>query len=69
MKIGDLARCTGVSVRMLRFYESQGLLTPARNAAGYRLYDEKDAAQVAKIRLLQKAGLALKDIRPIAKVS
>mgnify|MGYP000345195082 FL=1 len=62
MKIGDLARCTGVSVRMLRFYESRGLLAPARNAAGYRLYDEKDAVQVAKIRLLQQAGLALKDI-------
>ena len=62
MKIGDLAQRTGVSVRMLRFYEAQGLLSPARNAAGYRLYGEADVAQVAKIRLLQQAGLALKDI-------
>ena len=31
-------------------------------SAGYRLYDEEDMAQVAKIRLLQQAGLALKDI-------
>ena len=62
MKIGELAQRTQVSVRMLRFYESLGLLTPIRNAAGYRLYDEEDMAQVAKIRLLQQAGLALKDI-------
>ena len=47
MKIGDLAQRTGVSVRMLRFYEAQGLLSPARNAAGYRLYGEADVAQVA----------------------
>ena len=62
MKIGELAQRTQVSIRMLRFYESLGLLTPTRNAAGYRLYDEEDMAQVAKIRLLQQAGLALKDI-------
>ena len=42
MKIGDLAQRTGVSVRMLRFYEAQGLLSPARNAAGYRLYGEAE---------------------------
>ena len=62
MKIGELAQRTQVSIRMLRFYEAQGLLAPARSAAGYRLYDEADVAQVAKIRLLQQAGLALKDI-------
>ena len=62
MKIGELAQRTQVSIRMLRFYEAQGLLAPARSAAGYRLYGEADVAQVAKIRLLQQAGLALKDI-------
>lgn len=62
MKIGELARRTGVSERMLRFYEEQGLLSPVRTAAGYRLYAEEDVARVAKIRLLQRAGLALRDI-------
>lgn len=62
MKIGELAQRTQVSVRMLRFYESLGLLTPSRNTAGYRFYGEEDVTQVAKIRLLQQAGLALKDI-------
>lgn len=52
MKIGELARRTGVSERMLRFYEEQGLLSPVRTAAGYRLYAEEDVARVAKIRLL-----------------
>lgn len=62
MKIGALARQTGVSERMLRFYEGQGLLNPVRTAAGYRQYAETDVARVAKIRLLQRAGLALKEV-------
>ena len=62
MKIGELARQTGVSERMLRFYEEQGLLSPVRTAAGYRQYAETDVARVAKIRLLQRAGLAVKEV-------
>ena len=46
LKIGDLARESGASVRMLRFYEQLGLLAPVRNAAGYRLYDAADVALV-----------------------
>ena len=61
MKIGELAQRTQVSVRMLRFYETAGRLMP-RHTAGYRFYGEEDVTQVAKIRLLQQAGLALKDI-------
>lgn len=40
MRIGELARRTGVSVRALRYYEEQGLLVPARAANGYREYTE-----------------------------
>ena len=35
MKVGDLARRIGVSVRMLRYYETEGLLSPARRDSGY----------------------------------
>ena len=62
LKIGELARESGASVRMLRFYEQLGLLAPVRNAAGYRLYDAADVALVRKVRLLNQAGLPLKTL-------
>jgi DNA-binding transcriptional MerR regulator len=40
MRVGQLSQKTGVSVRMLRYYEQQGLLKPGRSQAGYRDYDE-----------------------------
>lgn len=40
MRIGELARRTGVSERMLRYYEQEGLLRPARTTSGYRDYGE-----------------------------
>ena len=58
MLIGDLARRTGVNARLLRYYEEQGLLRPARTAAGYRSYTGQDAATVRHIRLLLDAGLS-----------
>ncbi|WP_433252810.1 MerR family DNA-binding transcriptional regulator [Actinomadura nitritigenes] len=38
MKIGDLSRETGVAVRLLRYYESQGLLTSERTEGGHHLF-------------------------------
>ncbi len=57
MRIGALARSTGVSERLLRYYEEQGLLRPVRRANGYREYDEPDIARVERIRALLAAGL------------
>lgn len=58
MRIGELARRTGVSVRALRYYEEQGLLVPARAANGYREYPEAAADVVSCIQLLYAAGLS-----------
>ncbi|MEV4108950.1 MerR family transcriptional regulator [Nonomuraea sp. NPDC049695] len=57
MKIGDLARRTGVSRRLLRYYEEQGLLRPVRLPNGYREYGEPDVAAVRHIRAMLAAGL------------
>ncbi|MEU0738816.1 MerR family transcriptional regulator [Streptomyces sp. NPDC006134] len=58
MRIGDLAHRTGVSRRLLRYYEEQGLLRPVRLANGYRDYAEADVATVHHIRVMLAAGLS-----------
>ncbi|KLD74856.1 MerR family transcriptional regulator [Xanthomonas hyacinthi] len=63
MKIGELARQTGVSERMLRYYEQEGLLQPARTESGYRNYGEAEVETARRIRLLSAAGLKIETIR------
>ena len=57
MRIGVLAERTGVSRRLLRYYEEQALLRPVRLANGYREYGEADVEAVRHIRILLAAGL------------
>jgi DNA-binding transcriptional MerR regulator len=57
VRIGDLADESGVSRRLLRYYEEQGLLRPTRLSNGYREYAESDVAAVRNIRSLIEAGL------------
>lgn len=57
MRIGELSRRTEVSVRLLRYYEEQGLLTPERLPSGYREYASQDVEAVRRIRSLLAAGL------------
>ena len=57
MKIGELARRTGVSTRLLRYYEEQGLIAPARTTNTYRTYDEQDVARVEQVVGLVRAGV------------
>jgi DNA-binding transcriptional MerR regulator len=52
MRIGELTRATGVSRRLLRYYEEQGLLSPTRLANGYRDYAPGDVDRVRHIRVL-----------------
>lgn len=63
MRIGELSKRTGVSVRMLRYYEGEGLLSPDRTGAGYRRYGPIDEATVHQIRVLGAAGMTLPIIR------
>jgi DNA-binding transcriptional MerR regulator len=57
MQIGELSARTGASVRMLRYYEEQGLLEPRRTGSGYRDYAESDVDRVARIRCMLSAAL------------
>lgn len=67
MRIGRLARRTGVSVKALRFYDSQGLLFRAgRTPGNYRLFPEEAIMCVESIRTLKTAGLTIRDIRKLA---
>ncbi|WP_193043592.1 MerR family transcriptional regulator [Mycolicibacterium baixiangningiae] len=58
MRIGDLAHTTGVSVRSLRYYEQQELLTSDRTVGGHRFYEEGAADRVRLIQHLYAAGLS-----------
>jgi DNA-binding transcriptional MerR regulator len=57
VKIGELSRRTGVSTRLLRYYEEQGLIAPARSTNTYRTYDEQDVARVEQVVGLVRAGV------------
>jgi DNA-binding transcriptional MerR regulator len=65
MKIGDLARETGVSPRLLRYYEEQGLLTSQRVGRGHRRYADDVPVVVGHIRALLAAGLPTGVIREV----
>src|SRR5437867_9794823 len=68
LKVGDLAKQTGKSVRALRLYEELDLLHPiARSDGGFRLYDETAVTRIRWIELLQEAGLSLHQIQGLLK--
>ncbi|MFF9500711.1 MerR family transcriptional regulator [Streptomyces sp. NPDC014656] len=57
MRIGELARRSGVSERSLRYYETQGLLRSERTPGGQRRYGEWAVDRVVRIQALYAAGL------------
>ena len=63
MTIKEIEDLSGMTRANIRFYESQGLLTPARDTNGYRNYTEKDLEMLKRIRLLRTLHLNLDDIR------
>jgi DNA-binding transcriptional MerR regulator len=58
MRIGELAREAAVSVRSLRYYEEQGLLTAERSAGGQRHYPDHAVDRVRLVQQLYRAGLS-----------
>lgn len=70
LKVGELARRTGLTVRTLHHYDEMGLLTPSRRSSttsgpGYRLYGAEDVERLTRILLLKSLGLSLDEIRSL----
>ncbi|WP_217199538.1 MerR family transcriptional regulator [Streptomyces buecherae] len=63
MLIGEVARRSGVSARMLRHYESLGLVRPSgRTGAGYREYSDADIRRIFHVESLRALGMSLREI-------
>ncbi|MGN5380246.1 MerR family transcriptional regulator [Streptomyces lasalocidi] len=66
LTIGELARATGLTVRTIRYWSDEGVLTPVtRSSGGYRLYDSEGVARLELIRTLRELGLGLADVRRV----
>lgn len=64
MRVGQLAKRTGLTVRTLHHYDEIGLLSPAkRTTSGYRLYDVSDVERLNRIVALRQLGMSLDEIR------
>ena len=66
LRIGELARAAGVSVRALHHYDSLGLLVPSeRTGGGHRLYSAADVQRLYRLLALRSVGLPLDEIGPL----
>jgi MerR family transcriptional regulator, copper efflux regulator len=68
LRVGELARAAGKSVRAIHLYEELGLLTPVeRSQGGFRLFNPAAVARIAWINKLQVIGFSLSEIRDFVR--
>ncbi len=66
MKIGELAKATGLNTKTIRYYELHRLLEdPERTESGYRMYGEDDVERLEFVKKAKRLGLSLEEIREI----
>ena len=64
MKVGELARRAGITVRTLHHYDDIGLLSPSHHTeSGHRLYDDDDVVRLQQVMSLRQLGFSLEEIR------
>lgn len=63
LTIGELSDRAGVATSALRFYEQQGLIRSSRSEGGQRRYERDELRRVAFVRVAQRVGLSLAEIR------
>ncbi|BAU38720.1 MerR family transcriptional regulator [Acetobacter pasteurianus NBRC 101655] len=63
LSVGETARRSGISISTLHFYEREGLVTARRNKGNQRRYARAMLRRIAIIRIAQKAGLTLAEIK------
>ena len=65
IKIGELSNITGISIQTIRFYESEGLISPTEvdRWTNYRYYDESAVVRLSEINYLKDLGFSLKEIK------
>ena len=65
MTIKEIEAETGLPRANVRYYESEGLITPERKENGYRVYSREDAQELMKIKLLRQLGLSVETIKAL----
>ncbi len=69
LRIGEVAKRTGLPVKTIRYYCDEGLLQPkARSEGGYRLFDEENLAELTIIRALRAMDVSIPELARILEV-
>jgi Cu(I)-responsive transcriptional regulator len=69
MNIGEASTATGISAKMIRYYEETGLIVPAkRTEAGYRVYRDNDIQTLRFIRRARDLGFSVKQIEGLLQL-
>lgn len=69
LRIGQVAQASGMSTASIRFYEQQGLLSPAMRASnGYRAYSAQDIERLRRIRTCRSLDMSIQEIQVLLNV-
>jgi DNA-binding transcriptional MerR regulator len=70
MKIGEIAKRTGLKVETVRFYEAEGLIeAPRRNGGNYRLYDRSHLDRLSFVKRSRDLGFTLDQVRDLLRMA